>query len=492
MAVDSAGYSTSTASTNPFAQSALFSKTAYDPAGSTLATGLQSAATFDPAAQSTNLPTSAVSFLGMTSGAAPQQQQAGPAQGYAAQPTSGLMSQAVAQNKSAFPSVSRAAAPYTASVATPGVSANATGANAAANTQAATNAQTQYAGPAMVTVRTEDGNFAYYSWDPATGGYKYQATYNKDGALYGGMVGGGSWGGGLMAPQTTLTPEQRASAQQVSLGAGQQIYSGQASASDNVINQALGQNISQWSTANSAAQANQAATATQQQTAANTQAILEYMTLHGGQAPQWATQSSGNDAMIQNALASAQATYSQQVANSAALSNVGNVAIDTSSTDATNQAAMNSMISQYASMGGGANAGLGGAGMGAAAGALSGQHVLSHQAAAAASYNTNLGAFSDALQVQSQHDTEKTGTQLSTDIQAIQDVASQLAQNVDQLGTTQRQQVQAMLTQLQAQIAEYQYAVGTYGVASKQTLDLAKGILSGGASLAAGAAGQMK
>lgn len=491
MAVDSAGYSTSTASTNPFAQSALFSKTAYDPAGSTLATGLQSAATFDPAAQSTNLPTSAVSFLGMTNSAGAASQ--APAQSSTqspTQPTGGLLSQAVAQNKSAFPSVSRAAAPYTASVsqATPGVGAAATGANAAANTQAQTNAQTAYAGPQMVTVRTEGGNYAYYRWNPAAGKYDYVQTYNKNGAL---VTGSGlfsqPYGG-----DAVLSDAERASAQQMALGAGQQIFDGQAANSSNVIDQALGQNISQWNTANTAAQANQAAAATQTQTAANTQAILEYMTMHGGQAPQWATQSSGNDATIQSALASAQATYSQQVANSAALSNVGNVAIDTSSADASNEAAMNSLISQYASMGGGANAGLGGVGMGQAAGSLAGQHVLSHQAAAAASYNTNLNAFSDALNVQAQHDVEATGTQLNSDIQAIQDVASQLAQNVDQLGTTQRQQVQAMLTQLQAQIAQYQYAVGTYGVASKQTLELAKGILSGGASLASGAAGGMK
>lgn len=484
MAVDSAGYSTSTASTNPFAQSALFSRTAYDPAGSTLATGLQSAATFDPAAQSTNLPTSAVSFLGMTSGAAPQQQQtATPTQGYAAQPTSGLLSQAVAQNKSAFPSVNRAAAPYTASVsqAAPGVSANATGANAATNTAAAT--ASNFKGPQVLSVRTADGTYQYYKWDAATNKYNFVNTYAANGNTAGFLDEAGNKHD-FPGATGQLTDAERASATITNVGGGLG-NSLRGAQQAELLNQQYGGQLAEYERTNAA----NATAATQQQTAANTQAILEYMTLHGGQVPQWAAQSSGNDATIQNALASAQATYSQQVANSAALSNVGNVPIDTSATDATNQAAMNSMISQYASMGGGANAGLGGAGVGQAAGALAGQHVLSHQAAAAASYNTNLNAFSDALRVQAEYETEKTGTQLHNDIQAIQDVADQLAQNVEQLGAEKRQQAQAMITTLQNQVSAYQQAVREYGVASQQAIDAAKTIFSSGASAAAAIAG---
>jgi leucyl-tRNA synthetase len=114
----------------------------------------------------------------------------------------------------------------------------------------------------------------------------------------------------------------------------------------------------------------------------------------------------------------------------------------------------------------------------------SGQNQLARNADYATKFNTNLAAYNQAVTNQYQADTNSTGQKLYNDIQSMSDMLQQLQQSAGQLGTSSQQAVQAQITHLQNQIADYNQAANQQNASLTNLANVAKGILSGGGAVA--------
>lgn len=341
-----------------------------------------------------------------------------------------------------------------------------------------------------ISVRTSDGMFAYYTFDPTSGAYKFAGSYDKNGVQTQGQSYTDAQGRTQYANSLSASDRQGAVLQ--SLGAGQTFGSGEAANQASIVTQLNNPSIIKWQAANSAAAANGAQTELTQQTAA----ALAYMQANGGALPpMYRPGMSGKPDYSQDALAAAQQQYQQYLgtrasedANAALLGVYANKPIDTAAVDATSQAANEAYASIGASQGG-TDAG-GGSRLGAPTGAaIVGQGALNHQNAAASSYYTNMQAFGQALQAQAQTDAGATSTKLNSDVQNVQDVATALESHLDQLDTQTQQVVKQQLANLQRQIEQYQYAMQNYKDNTKLIHDLAIGVLALGGAIATAATG---
>lgn len=506
MASDSAGYNTSS----------LFQARDYNPTNSALVNGLQNTATYDPTTQSTTSPTSAARYLagGVQSLNTAQQDTASTTQntqsnsGYAAL-ADGLSRAGLQSNTSAGATGLTAASNnavnsgYASTMATNaalakgGQSKLAVAPNANLQATAARTNTATYSGNQTVAVRTKEGNLAYYQFDPASGSYKYINTYGASGAPVNNILdtttararSDGSIATDFYATNNAmLSATDRANAVLQSV-AGNQLYDSDAVRSGaNIVNQMNSDAIAAYTKANQQASANAQATTAAGLQASTQQSVLDYMTTHGGQLPpglsNMMSQSYAGDTTMVDAqkagIAAAQQAFAAQQAHSAALSGIAMRPIDTSASDATDQASLNSLISQYATSGVGGLASRFG---GNQAASLTGQNALNHDLAAATSYNTNLGLFGSALGAQNNADVAATGNQLFSDIQSVQQIAEQLQQEMGQLGATARAKAQSQLDQLNNAVAQYQAAVREYGQGSANAMILARGILSSAASV---------
>lgn len=518
MALDSAGYNTANA----------FS------AGNALGAGLQQAAIYDPTQQSSTLQTSVAGTLNSQNNLAQDNPGSEP---MTSTPTAGTLS--TASNNTAFPTWQNLLAgqnkssTYTLAPATNGTTAASTGttitptgtttpvtwnfgdyggtqtintptstATTTNNALSAPNANiaaqsnqltdiTAAGGYKTVSVRTSDGNFAYYKFDPTSGRYTYAATYNKDG----GIVGGGQIyvdANGTYQNYTGLSDSDRQNAVLQSLGAGQTFKTQDAGNQANIVTQLNNPAILKWQAANTAAAANNAQTTLTTQTAA----ALAYMQANNGALPPANKPGySGAPDYSADALAAAQTQYQTYLqtrqsedANAALLGQYANKPIDTAAVDATSQAANEAYASIGASQGG-TDAGAGSRLSAPAGSAIVGQGALNHQNAAASSYYTNMAAFGQALTAQSTTDATATATKLNSDVQNVQDVATSLEQNLDQLDTQTQQVVKQQLTNLQSQIAQYQYAMQHYKDNTTLIHNLAIGVLALGGAIATAATG---
>jgi hypothetical protein len=349
--------------------------------------------------------------------------------------------------------------------------------------------------PQIVSVRTSDGNFAYYKFTPMfnpttgvwSGRYSYVGAYNKSGALVDG--------------QNTLTAAQRGTAQLQQLGAGQTFKTSQAAAgtSDQVTqyNNAV---LQQWQSDAATAITN----VRSQQLTDQTNQLVTYMEANNGQMPPGSllgdrnsyVGDTGNNVFSYEAVQAAKAQYQtytatrqQENQNAATLGFYANKPIDTSAVDKTSQTAINGYNSIGASQGGGADSGAGSR-LGAVGGAaIVGQGALNHQTAAAQSYYTNMQAFGQALSAQATTDANATQTKLDADVQNVQDVATSLEQNLSQLDSQTQIAVKGQLDNLQNQIAQYQYAMQHYKDNTALIHSLAIGILALGGAIATAATG---
>lgn len=488
MALDSAGYNAS----------ALFQAKDYNP--SALSTGLQSAATYNPTQQSTVTPTSAARYMGNlnsantgfqdTASTTQNKTSTAPTTTPVAQDASGYGLTA-SNNNQLF-------ANYASKLVTAqGVTAAANGqnqqtVNPGGISSTTLNGLTDYSGPQIVAVpvvyssprafhpdATATGA-AYYQFNAATGQYTYIGAVDKNNRAFGGQPGVSA---SQMAQATHLT---NVSANAYANGDGVMRSQGAAIAYDPAVASAL----AQWNKANQTAAVNNQATAVSNAQTSAQQQALDYMTTHGGQLSQQQAATMGNtyagsgaalSQAQQAGIQAAQADYAAQQAHSATLAGLANAKIDTSASDATDRAAVLSMISQAAS------------GNAAAqpahsnlfnAGALFGQNELNHQKAAAQSYNNNVANYNNALSTYASADAQATGNQVYSDIQGVQQAASALQQEMGQLTATQQQQVQAGIDNLNNLTQQYQQAVQAYGQGSAQAIALGRGILQAGAAIA--------
>lgn len=590
MGLDSAGYNTSS----------LFQAKNYDPTSSALVNGLQSTATYDPTQQATSTPTSAARFLpaGMNSQNTDQGDTASPTQNLQSNNGFGTLTNALSSaglqstanaGTAGLTKTSNNAVNSTYAMSMPTNSKLVTAPNAnqagaqpqamAQNTttslgngitvsqatgptlanggltiasqnqaaQAAKNNLTQYGGAQTVSVRTRDGNLAYYTFDSTRGTYQYVNTYDKNGqivakptstmsamppagvkwdALSQQAINTGSWIGktpddvqlpmsgvdangnrvvwsnGMLttykADNNTPLSAQMVNGAQLQTIAGTQLDDkNTATAGSLIAQQAVNQTaIAQWQKANDDAYAKQQATAaaTAQQT--TQQQALDYMQTHGGQLPpnlqaianNTYSGAAGVPQAQQAGIAAAQQAYQEAIAHGALLNGLKINGIDTKASDAVDQATMNSLLSQYASQGTGAGGGLSNRLGAYQAAGLSGQAALNHEKAAATSYNNNMTNFANALNTQNSADVNATGNQLYSDIQGVQQIATALSQEMDQLGASARQGAQAQLDNLQSSLAQYQNAVKEFGQGSAQAIAIAKGIISAAGTVAAAVA----
>lgn len=482
MAVDSAGWSTNSA----------------------LASGLQSAATYDPTQQSTSTPTSVAGLqqgLNSQSAATPS-----PSTTQNVQSTPDSAPQTVANygvtatsNNTPYqsPLVSKIVTPVSqaqtqaqspqGAVSSPAVSSTSMPTASAITPNSVTygsNTAT-YQGPQVL----KDGA-SYYVFDPQTGAYTFaggstpvfDSSYHITGYTFkpanGVNLTGNQIAGAFNATTLANDPNNQATA-------AQRLQS--------IMNSsAIGGNLAAYNKDLQNARAAAQAATTASAASAAQQTTLDYLTTHGGQlsaqdqavmnasltAGGLSTDTPQQQANIQAALSA----YQAQQAQAAQLTSIGIKPIDTSAVDATNNAAMASLISQYASN----NAAGAPSGAGAYnASALSGQNSLNHDIAAATSYNANIANYNNALGVQFAADKQGTGNQLYSDVQNVQQIAAQLQQEIGQLGTAQSQQAQSALNQLTGLLQQYQQSVAQYGQGSQQARAVATSILSAGGGLAA-------
>ena len=452
------------------------------------------AAVADPTSTpTTRNPTSAARMLGT---AMPQPSQAAPTGGLLAQTVAPMLAaglQGLGQSK------------LSVSTGTPltSVAPNSTSNVAPGNTAAKP--------PATVAVPsgTGGGDYTYYKWNDATGSYVVAGSYNtqtKQGytdpnraaqltlqisqaqrAMQ--QFGSNADGMGMSGPQYQQAMESFRSAQQELQSlkfdpsalevswSGTPLVKGSPDNGVSQVNQQYSQQIDTYKGGAAEAKVNQQAAA---QTA-NVNAAVAYMNTHGGQMDP-------NVVLPASVVSAAQDAYKQQQdANGPAFTINGAssvMPIDTTTADIAGVNAQNAITSQY-------NTNLGGADAGAISRAAafahtnqSGANQITHDTAAAQSFNTNLASFGNALQAQATADTNATGAKLNADIQAVGDVAARLQQQISTLDAATQQQVRTQIDQLNQQIAYYKQQVAQYGSDVGFVMNLAKGILAGGAAIA--------
>lgn len=533
MALDSAGYNTA----NAFSANDAF------------ATGLQKAAVYDPTQQSSALQTSAAGTLNSQNKT--QQDAPSDTQNLQGTPTAGLLSTQTnnmayptwaglgAQSRLATTTSLTPAGTATAQVANPGYQLGgydptsgqtagtrinpSTGqiidANGQANTlptqvQAQTPVTTPYnpnlvapnaqrvpnsigigsssvGGAEIVSVRTSDGQFAYYKFNPQTRTYGYMATYDKNGQV---TSGGQKYYDAQGVARTTdpLTAQERGQAQLRQLGAGQTFNGGDANRYADLVTQNENAYIGKWDKAN--ADAAQAANNTANASASAE--LLKYMQANNGALPPQQAGTSGAYQYSDAAVAAARDQYTQwtqqraqEDANAAILGSYANKPIDTAAVDAASQLANDAQVSIGASISGGADSGAGSR-LGATNSAnIIGQGALNHSTAAAQSYYTNMKAFGDALQAQASTDANATETKLNADVQNVSDVAQALEQQLSTLDASVQIRVKGQLQNLNNLVQQYQYAMTHYRNQTGLIHSIAIAILAAGGAIATVATG---
>lgn len=346
-----------------------------------------------------------------------------------------------------------------------------------------------YGGASIVSVRTTDGNQAYYQFNPQTGQYQFVNVYRPDGTLaqtsldqtrqqYGGGAPTG-YGSG------TLTAAQMAQAEAASLGGGVQFQSSQAGNAGNVstLNSTYQGAEDNYTKGYTDHQTAQTAAANAAQATSDQDYVLNYMIQHGGALPGSYRPGMSGVPINADAIAAAQQAYkdnnSAQFVNSTQLANP-----DTSAVDQNGLAAALSLNSQYRTGVGGVDAAARQSQAPMSLMYQSGQNQLARNADYATKFNTNLAAYNQAVTNQYQADTNSTGQKLYNDIQSMSDMLQQLQQSAGQLGTSSQQAVQAQITHLQNQIADYNQAANQQNASLTNLANVAKGILSGGGAVA--------
>ena len=515
MALDSAGYNTA----NAFSANDAF------------ATGLQKAAVYDPTQQSSALQTSAAGTLNSQNKT--QQDAPSDTQNLQGTPTAGLLS--TQTNNIAYPTwaglgaqsrlavapspVARAAADTSTQLQNSGPVASAGwslgpygngGAGEIVQSQTPTtvnnnltapNAQrvpnaigigaSAVGGADVVAVRTSDGQFAYYKFNPQTRTYGYVATYDKNGALTnGGQSYTNAQGGfGMLDP---LSAQERGQAQLRQLGAGQTFKAGDANRYADLVTQNENAYIGKWDKAN--ADAAQAAGNTANASASAE--LLKYMQANNGALPPQQAGTAGAYQYSDAAVAAARDQYTQwtqqraqEDANAAILGSYANKPIDTAAVDAASQRANDAQVSIGASISGGADSGAGSR-LGATNSAnIIGQGALNHSTAAAQSYYTNMKAFGEALQAQASTDANATETKLNADVQNVSDVAQALEQQLSTLDASVQIRVKGQLQNLNNLVQQYQYAMTHYRNQTGLIHSIAIAILAAGGAIATVATG---
>lgn len=338
--------------------------------------------------------------------------------------------------------------------------------------QAATPATAMtYTGPQTVAAPSPTGNGWYivYGWDQSRQGYKPIGQYNP--AAHHGMSmdehSTAEWAppAGVVYSGTALTSGPSFT----NLGADQ-------------INQQYSQAIDAYKGGAATAQADANAAA---QKGIVDEAVA-YMTAHDGQM-------NPNMVLPAAAVTAAQTAYQQQqAANGTAFSingASGALPVNTTTADIAGVGAQNAITSQYNTNLGGADAGAINRAAAFAHANQAGQNQITHDTAAAASFNDNLAQFGNALQAQATIDTNATGQKLNQDIQRVGDIAASLEQQIQNLDATTQQQVKGQIDNLQAQVNYYNQLVQQYGSDVGWIMNIGKGILAAGAAVAAAATG---
>ncbi len=341
----------------------------------------------------------------------------------------------------------------------------------------------------IVSVRTQDGNYAYYQFNGQTGQYGYANTYDKNGNLVQTSIDQlrNQFGTGQATGYgpSTLTAAQRAGAVSGSLGGGVQIADNQAGSSNSLgsVNAAYSTGETAYRNAYNTHQTAAQAAQQQGQLSSDTSYILNYMIQNHGALPPVNQPGRTGVPMTQAAFDAAQQQYtannSAQFANGQALK-----APDTSAVDQNGLAALASLNSQYSTGANGADAAAQQAAGGNVFAQQGGQNLLAHNSDYAGKFNANLATYNDAVTKQAAADTNATGQKLNQDIQSMSDMLNQLQQSAGQLGTQSQQQVQAEILSLQKQISDYQTAAAQFGANTHHVAGIAMGILQAGGSLA--------
>lgn len=467
------------------------------PDSSALATGLAYAANKTPAVAdpmstpTTSNPASAARALGSA------------VQDASAVPTGGTMSQ---NTVSAVPMQNK----LSVSQGNPltNIAINSTANKAPGNTAAAP--------PQNVAMPTAagDGTYNYYSWNPSTGAYQVAGTYNtqtKQGYTNASQAAQlrqtisdanqivtqlGSLPGMMGSPavQDALKKSADAQAQldamkfdpaslgQVQFGGGQ-LQANSPDSGVGQVTQQYAQGIDAYKAGQATADANQAAAA---QSASVADAVA-YMAAHGGQMDP-------GRVLPASVVSAAQDAYKAQqtagAANPFAINGtMGVMPINTDTADIAGMAAKNAITSQYNTNLGGADAGAVSRAAAFSQAAQSGENQLTHDTAAANSFNTNLNAFGSALQAQATADSNATGQKLQQDIQNVQDVATALSSQIETLDQATQTRVKGAIDSLNQQIAYYNQMAKQYGADTAFVVNLARGVLAAGAAIATVATG---
>jgi len=462
MAVDAqTGWSTS----NPWATSTT----------NPLVSGLAAAATPKPtvtvadptSTESTPNPTSAARMLGT---AVPEQ------------PVSGTLSQmpAVQQAPSLGVSLASLGGMQNKIVNLPGAVAPTAVTAVPGTTAPATPAPPQtVAVPMMAGGGNSDGFWTLYTYDEATSSYAQSALYNSNTGVTTSIVGN------QRGPQIE-TPQNITYNTQPLVGSGNANTPG--GPKGGALTQAYSPNIDAYKASQASQQASDIAAGRN----ARIDNAVAYMNANGG-----ATDPLTWRLMAPEAQAQARAAYQEQQVANGALFNINGTAgvlpINTDTADIAGVNATNAITSQYNTNLGGADAGAMGRSAAFGRATQAGQNEITHDTAAAASFNENLTNFGNALQAQAEIDTQATGTKLNADIQRVADVAAALEQQVAALDTATQLKVKGQINNLQQLVNQYNQAVAKYGSDVSWVMNLGKGVLAAGAAIASvmtgGAAG---